>query len=164
MTSCSTNKSSRRLILLYDWQAAWHGFGQHGGDPTFFLHVLYYDEILYTTGIALTKLSVLAFYRRIFSIKRPLKIAILFIGAFTIAWWLSITVASILQCVPIRAYWDPIIKGRCEKKYPFFLGVAIPNIALDFVLLILPLHPLWRLNMKRSHKMALVVVFVLGYL
>lgn len=72
--------------------------------------------------------------------------------------------ASILQCVPIQAYWDPKIKARCEKKYAFFLGQAIPNIALDFVLLILPLHPLWKLNMKRTQKIALVVVFVLGYL
>ena len=72
--------------------------------------------------------------------------------------------ASILQCVPIRAYWEPEIKARCEKKYAFFLGQAIINIALDFVLLILPLHPLWNLSMKRSQKITLVVVFVLGYL
>ena len=143
---------------------AWHGFGHHGGDPTFFLHVLYYDEILYNTGIALTKLSVLAFYRRTFSIARPLKKAVFFVGLFTIAWWVSFIIASILQCVPIRAYWDPRVKARCEKKYAFFLGQTIPNIALDFVLLIMPLHPLWKLKMKRSQKTTLVIVFMLGYL
>ena len=143
---------------------AWHGFGHHGGDPTFFLQVLYHEEILYNTGIALTNLSVLAFYRRIFSIARPLKRAVLFVGTFTIGWWVSFIIASILQCVPIRAYWDPRVKARCEKKYAFFLGQAIPNIALDFVLLSMPLHPLWKLKMKRSQKTTLVIVFMLGYL
>lgn len=125
---------------------------------------MYFDEILYNTAIALTRLSVLAFYRRIFSVTRPLKKATLILGAFTIAWWVSFTIASILQCVPIQAYWNPKIKARCEKKYPFFLGQAIPNITLDFALLLLPLHPLWKLNMKRSQKITLVAVFVLGYL
>lgn len=44
------------------------------------------------------------------------------------------------------------------------MGQAVPNIALDLVLLILPLRPLWKLNMKRSQKMTLVIVLVLGYL
>ena len=80
---------------------------------------------IYNTGIALTKVSVLAFYRRIFSTKRPLKRALFFVGAFTIAWWFSSTMASILQYVPIQAYWDPKNKAPCEKKYAFYLGQAI---------------------------------------
>ena len=72
--------------------------------------------------------------------------------------------ASVLQCVPIQAYWHPKVKARCVYIYGFFLGQAIPNIMLDFVLLLLPLHPLWKLKMKLSQKVALVGVFVLGYL
>lgn len=59
---------------------------------------------------------------------------------------------------------NPKISARCEKNYPFFLCQAIPNIKVDFVLLLLPLHPLWKLKMKRSQKITLVAVFVLGYL
>ena len=161
MISCSLTKHSCRLTGL---PAAWYGFGQHSGDPTFFLHVLYFDEILYNTGIALTKLSVLAFYRRIFSITRPLKITTSIVGAVIIAWWVSFTMASILQCIPIQAYWKPKIKALRIYKYGFFLGQAIPNILIDFVLLLLPLHPLWKLKMKLSRRITLAVVFVLGYL
>ena len=72
--------------------------------------------------------------------------------------------ASILQCVPIPAYWDPSIQATCVYKYGFFLGQAIPNIVLDFALLLLPLHPLWKLHTGRRQKVALFIVFTLGYL
>lgn len=143
--------------------AAYHGFGRHGGNPTFFLHVLYFDEIWYNTVIALTKLSVLCFYRRIFAVARPLRITIWIVGGIVLAWWIAFTLASILQCIPIEGYWNPKIKAHCEYKYGFFLGQAVPNIMLDFVLLFLPLQPLWKLHMKRPHKLALGAVFVLGY-
>ena len=57
--------------------------------------------------------------------------------------------ASISQGVPIRAYWDLRTKARCQKKHAFFLDQSIRKIALEFVVLILPLHPLWKFNMKR---------------
>ena len=72
--------------------------------------------------------------------------------------------ASVLQCIPIPAYWNPKIKAVCVHKYGFFLGQAIPNIMLDFALLILPLYPLWKLQMKLPQRCTLVAVFVLGYL
>ena len=134
------------------------------GKPNVLLHVIYYDEILYNAGIALTKLSVLCFYCCIFSITRPLRNIIKVVGVFVVLWWISFTASSNLQCVPIRGYWDPSIKAVCVYKYRFFLGQTIPNIALDFVLLFLSLQPLWKLNMKRSERAALVVVFMLRYL
>lgn len=116
------------------------------------------------TGLALTKLSVLAFYHRIFAITRPLQLAIRAITSFLIAWWVSFAMASILQCIPIQGYWNPKINARCVHKYGFYLGAAIPNIMIDFVLLIMPLHPLWKLKMRLPQKITLAIVFALGYL
>jgi hypothetical protein len=143
--------------------AAYHGFGRHGGDSTFFLHVLYFDEIWYNLGITLTKLSVLCFYHRIFSITRPFRVSLWTVGGLCVAWLVALTVASILQCNPIEKYWHRTIPGTCVHQYAFFLGQAIPNIMLDFALLLLPIVPLWRLRMQRHQKLALTVVFLLGY-
>ena len=52
----------------------------------------------------------------------------------------------------------------CVHKHGFFLGSAIPNIMLDFAFLVLPLRPLWKLKMRLSQRIIMVVVFVLGYL
>lgn len=145
------------------WAAAYHGFGKHGGDPTFFLHVLYFDEMWYCTGIFLTKISVLCFYYRIFAITRSLRLALWIIGGWVIGWWLALTSASIAQCSPIPRYWNRKIEGTCVYQYGFFLGQAIPNIVLDFALLILPIVPLWKLQMQKHQKWALLLVFVLGY-
>ena len=72
--------------------------------------------------------------------------------------------ASILQCIPIQGYWILKTRARCVDEYGFFLGLAIPNIMIDFLLLLMPLHPLWKLKLGLSQRITLVVVFALGYL
>ena len=144
--------------------AAWHGFGQHGGDPSFIIHTQSAQEFLYNTAVALTKLSVLALYYRIFSQTRFLKIAILTVSLIVVAWWIAFTVAGFVLCTPIRPYWNPQIKLRCLYTWDFYVSQAVPNIVLDFLLLLLPLPPLWKLQMKRPRKTILMTVFVLGYL
>ena len=72
--------------------------------------------------------------------------------------------ASILQCIPIRANWDRKVKARCVHESGYFLGQAIPNIVIDLVLLLLPLHPLWKLHIGLDQKVTLLAVFALGYL
>ncbi|KAJ8062944.1 hypothetical protein OCU04_008191 [Sclerotinia nivalis] len=143
--------------------AAYHGSGKHGGDPTFFLHVFYFDEIWYCTGIFLTKISVLCFYYRIFAITRSLRLALWIVGGWVIGWWIALTSASIAQCSPIPRYWNRKIEGICVYQYGFFFGQAIPNIVLDFAFLLLPIVPLWKLKMQRHQKWALLAVFLLGY-
>ncbi|KAF4631288.1 hypothetical protein G7Y89_g6841 [Cudoniella acicularis] len=150
-------------IDLSFWVAAYHGFGKHGGDSTFFQHVLYFDEVWYNLGITFTKLSVLCFYYRIFSITRPFRISLWVVGGLCVAWLIALTVASILQCDPIEKYWHRTIPGTCVYQYGFFLGQAIPNIILDFALLFLPMVPLWKLRMQSHQKWALTIVFILGY-
>lgn len=119
---------------------------------------------MYCAAIALTKLSVLCFYRRIFTISQPLQIAIYAVGGYVIAYWIAFTVAYILQCVPVQAYWNSHIKGACVYKHGYYLGTSVPNIVCDFVLLLLPMPPLWKLHIKWSHKIAVVGIFFLGYL
>ncbi|PQE12141.1 integral membrane protein [Rutstroemia sp. NJR-2017a BVV2] len=143
--------------------AAYHGFGKHGGDPTFFLHVHYFAEFWYATGLMLTKLSVLCFYRRIFTITPSLKLAIWTTSVVVILYWIVAMIVIIIQCHPIPHYWNSSIPGTCVEEFKFILGLAIPNLVLDFVVLLLPVIPLWRLQMDHRQKMGLLVVFILGY-
>ncbi len=83
--------------------------------------------------------------------------------AIVIGWCVAILFASIFQCVPIAAGWDLSTHGKCIDQKSFFLGQAIPNAIMDFVLLIIPLPFLWKLHVRRPQKVALVVIFLLGY-
>jgi hypothetical protein len=111
----------------------------------------------------LTKLSVLCFYLRIFTIIPTLKLAIWATSILIILYWIVATITIVTQCHPIPHYWNSSISGTCLDEFKLIVGLAIPNIVLDFVVLLLPVIPLWRLQMDHRHKMGLLVVFILGY-
>lgn len=112
----------------------------------------------------MTKLSVLCFYYRIFEISPGFTTQLRFVGALVIAWWITFEIVAIVQCIPVRANWDPAVDGVCIDTFAFFIGQAVPNIALDIIILVLPIKPLWKLHVRKPQKVLLLTVFILGYL
>lgn len=43
------------------------------------------------------------------------------------------------------------------------MGVTIPNVVIDLMILLLPLPMLWRLQIDVKKKAALIINFMLGY-
>ena len=69
----------------------------------------------------------------------------------------------IAQCQPAHALWDITYTPRnCIDLRTFFIGSGVPNILLNFIILILPLPMIWALEIERKHKLALSGVFLLG--
>lgn len=48
----------------------------------------------------------------------------------------------ILQCVPVKAAWEPEVVGKCINIYGVYVGQAVPNVLTDVIILVLPLQPL----------------------
>ena len=71
---------------------------------------------------------------------------------------------AIFNCNPINAYWDTQITNKaCVDTFKYLLGIEIPNIILDVVILILPLPFPWRSHITLlSQKAGLLFVFALG--
>lgn len=71
-----------------------------------------------------------------------------------------------LQCVPVEAVWDPVTKlqpgVRCVDLNAFFFGTSVPNIVADFVLLVLPVPQVLRLNISNTQKGFVLFFFMLG--
>ncbi|MCJ1352543.1 MAG: hypothetical protein MMC33_002527 [Icmadophila ericetorum] len=142
------------------------GFGQHVQLATLetatrFFQMLYFVQIVYIFAIAFIKWSILLFYRRIFSVSGT-KVPLLVIGVIVLCWSIASILASILSCVPVAGFWDKASPSKCINTTRFFLGVAIPNITTDLVILIFPLPMIWKLRMAKSQKVALMGVFTLG--
>lgn len=66
----------------------------------------------------MVKLSILAFYYRIFVIPLFRKL-VLATAAFVVAWGIGITITLILACRPIEAFWNSNIKGVCLELVTF---------------------------------------------
>jgi hypothetical protein len=71
--------------------------------------------------------------------------------------------AAVFQCSPVQYTWDKtIVGGSCFNQQAFYRYVSLPNILTDFVILIMPMPVVWKLQTRLTHKVALTGVFLLG--
>ena len=81
-----------------------------------------------------------------------------------LAFYFSITMLWILECVPRTKIWNPLVPGHCvNANYAFAITAAI-NIISDFSILILPLASIWSLQMPTRRKLGVSTVFATGLL
>lgn len=143
------------------------GLGKHvwspGVQPATGMKFLLASECVYDTSITLIRLSVLLFYHRIFGTDRGFKLSLWVSAGILVAWFLAITILAIFQCNPVAKQWNFTLPGHCYSLFGTFLGVTIPNIFLDLLLLLLPLPKLWKLQLQLKKKIALIFNFMLGY-
>ncbi|KAL9601751.1 MAG: hypothetical protein Q9179_002774 [Wetmoreana sp. 5 TL-2023] len=108
---------------------------------------LFIEELFYSTGTAFMKLSLLAFYWRIFnvaSIRRPIKILV----AAVIAWLFARVCIKTAAC------------GVNDRL--FFVGTNTVNFVLDLITLILPMPYVQKLQVRQSQKLVVFCMFALG--
>jgi hypothetical protein len=119
------------------------------------------NEFTYSITTPVIKISVLVFYRRIFTTKVFRRCTDGLI-VMCILWGTATLLASALQCRPLRAYWDQSVNGHCFDALKFVLGVQGVNIFLDVAILCLPLPMVWGLRRAWQERLALSGVFLLG--
>lgn len=126
-----------------------------------FLKNVYVGNILYTLSITTIKLSVLAFYWRLFEIKARITICV--VTAAAVAWCIAILLCVILSCLPVRAAWDiTITDAKCIALRGIYLGGSVPNVFLDLFIVLMPLPHVWRLNAPFAQRIVLAGMFALG--
>ncbi|KAM0794973.1 hypothetical protein BDR22DRAFT_637166 [Usnea florida] len=145
-----------------------YGLGQHIGQvgkesEVRYLIILYILQLFWNTTLPAIKVSILLFYRRLFPVRRLL-VASSIIGAIVLAWYIAIQITAIFQCLPIHYYWRRVGDGHCIQTTNFYIILASLNLATDVAVLILPIPFIWHLQVRKSKKLSLSVVFLLGSL
>ncbi|RWA06756.1 hypothetical protein EKO27_g8352 [Xylaria grammica] len=118
-------------------------------------------SVIYSPALLASKLSLLFLFYRIFPSKRY-KWTLIVVGIFVISYSIVALLVNLLHCMPIERNWDNTIKGYC-----FNLGVepvllAVFNVITDFVIFVLPLPYIWRLNTSFRAKLQLSSILALG--
>jgi hypothetical protein len=132
-----------------------------------FFTVLFAVYFAYDTALVLLKASALLFYARIF-LGRQYHATwfswCLYLTHFlNIAWYLGIVFSSAFMCKPIAKSWNPTLEGHCGSTPGLWLGSAIPSVAIDLIILLLPLPMIWSLKMNKARKLGIMAIFVCGY-
>ncbi|KAI0154533.1 hypothetical protein GGR57DRAFT_465984 [Xylariaceae sp. FL1272] len=120
------------------------------------------DETLYALVLALLKFSILSLYRQIFGNNKAIYIWTWALTAVVAAWSLQIIFSTNFQCVPISASWDVTQQGRCINYGVEALVAYITDIITDLTILSMPIPVLRKLNVSKSKKRMLMIVFAAG--
>lgn len=114
---------------------------------------------------ALTQLSFLAFYLRIFP-NRGINLAAYGLMGLSVAFGISNTLVMIFQCTPVPFFWNQwtgIPTGTCLNINTFSWYKAALQIAMDLAIIALPIRPLSRLTLKKKKKAQVILMFCTGF-
>jgi hypothetical protein len=112
------------------------------------------------------RISILFFYYRVFVTPQArLKLVIQALLALQIVYLVVYSVLPAFMCRPLYKAWHPLERELyCNDWYYYHLQVALysTSMAFDIILLILPLYPVWKLQMPVKRRLSVAFVFMLG--
>ena len=76
------------------------------------------------------------------------------------------TIFMIAISVPRERIWNLLLvdTGHCFKHNAAYMATGIFNVLSDFAILILPMVPIWKLDMPLKRKIMMIAVFATGVL
>ncbi|KAI9651418.1 MAG: hypothetical protein M1829_003022 [Trizodia sp. TS-e1964] len=125
---------------------------------TDYLKILYSLSILYLTGLTLVKLSILFLYLRIFPQPGFQRMVWLTIGLVVIYGIGSVFIAANF-CFPFDHLWNANV---CFDLVKIAYVNTTLNTALDILIFALPIPLLWKLQVPKGRKAALISIFLAG--
>ena len=69
-----------------------------------------------------------------------------------------------LLCRPLSTVGDPLETGDCADTWQPQIAFSRCNIAIDSIILLLPIPMVWRLQMATRRKIELTIIFALGFM
>jgi hypothetical protein len=114
------------------------------------------------------KPSVLMLYLRVFVPPRSKKTwvyySILFVMGFNVLFYVANTFIEIFSCTPREKIWNPTIPGYCINVYGVIIGTVALNMISDFMMILILMGVIWRLQMARKRRVEISIVFAFGLL
>jgi hypothetical protein len=80
------------------------------------------------------------------------------------AWYICNRIAQNFHCIPHQRIWDLTVAGACYDWKVANLITGVINLVSDIVLFALPHSVIWNLNLPKSKKVGVSVIFAAGLL
>jgi hypothetical protein len=147
------------------------GFGRHLWDIRAIIlikpmnvRLLECTSLIYPFAIWFIKYSILLLYLRLFGVYKSVRIAcyagIAFLTAFYLS-YLGVQIGFLLECITPNAL---ITNKLCKNLYALTVFQSAVNVATDFYVFLIPIPRILDLNVARSKKFGLLIVFLAGFL
>ncbi|KAI1815456.1 hypothetical protein GGS20DRAFT_330253 [Poronia punctata] len=147
-----------------------HGLGQDvwnipQDNITSILNKYWWAELFYQAALPLTRISILFFYLKVFP-QNPVRQASFVLIGLNLAYLIAFEIATIFQCYPVYGawtFWDGTFEGHCNDIHLQSWLSAAFNIALDLLVIVLPLPALAKLSVSRRKKIQIIIMFSVGF-
>ncbi|KAI0593323.1 hypothetical protein F4775DRAFT_578575 [Biscogniauxia sp. FL1348] len=146
-----------------------YGLGYHIWDlPDFtgfvmYFKLLYAISIMYNVTLLLIKFSLFFQYYRLVKEIPRYSVAYLVIMGLVGCWSIVQILLIVFACFPIQGYWDLSVPSKCIGHAELVWMTSGGNIATDVIVLLLPMPVVWKLNLKKGRKWAILGIFSLGF-
>lgn len=131
-----------------------------------FEKVTWWGQLITVIACTFIKASLLLFYRRLFRGETFRLITAILLGIIC-CWAISFSLAIVLQCIPVSQAWLPSTArtGHCYSPNGLSVkdAMATSNMLLDVAILIVPQPIVWKLNMPIKRRIAVSLIFLLGF-
>lgn len=123
--------------------------------------------ILYGIIVFLIKLSILLQYLRILVPNRKasmfLYVAIQTLIRSNFLFYFVDTIIEIVMCTPREKIWNLLMTtGHCFNANAAYMATGVFNVVSDFSIPILPMVPIWKLQMPLRRKLMIMAIFAAG--
>ncbi|KEY71201.1 hypothetical protein S7711_02312 [Stachybotrys chartarum IBT 7711] len=140
------------------------GLSREAQLPIFKLLFAFY--MIYDIGVSFAKASTLFFLRRAFpTYVSPawFNIGLWVIHFLNIGWLIGMIFATTFVCDPVAKVWNPFLSGDCVPQASLWIGNAMSSVAIDLLILLLPLPRVWALRVTRLTRLGITIVLGFGY-
>ena len=121
-------------------------------------------QILYGPFVMLAKASILLLLARIFA---PSHKGFIYVTVHVLIWlnllfYGAITMVKVIQCIPRARIWDTSVPGTCIDLTAVLKTTGVFNTVSDFLILVLPICEVWKLQMEIRQKLCVSAAFGIG--
>ncbi|GIJ87505.1 isocitrate dehydrogenase [NADP], mitochondrial precursor [Aspergillus pseudoviridinutans] len=118
----------------------------------------------YNLTLTLAKISMILLYMRLFvATNKRFRILLIVFLVFIILVGLWTMFSAFLICLPVRGFWDHSVPATCRPFAVIWCLNAALQIVTDLVVVTTPIPTLARLRLPTRQKVALILVFALGF-
>jgi hypothetical protein len=108
--------------------------------------------------------AVLTLYRRIFSPRKwsPFDIVIVSLIVIMSIFYGVECLLKIFSCTPRAKILDKSVPGTCLDEAKLLDSSGLFNTITDYIILVLPVHAVYKLQLDRKKKILVIMVFTFG--
>ncbi|PLB49360.1 hypothetical protein P170DRAFT_182674 [Aspergillus steynii IBT 23096] len=118
---------------------------------------------VYTLALLGFKVSLLSSYLRIGGFIQAYKVTIIVVIVAVVCNQLIFTFLLLFACRPIAKQWDMTIPGKCINTVASYYALAGTSLGFDLLIIALPLPVLWGLRLRLRQRIALLVIYAVGF-